>query len=234
MTAQLKGTAEGGWSVMSLKALFIAILGGCVAAGTAQAANIQIQFEDLDINYSNATQIIGSGSTIGVASTDTLTVANFIVDGVPVGSDVTDVTIDLSIPGVQPILNNVNNIVGTNPGGTLVLNFGGGESVSLTLDEVTVIFQALSSTIEFVAGASVASIDSQSLPFGLTLEEPVVVSFSSQVATLSHAGAFVGTFTAAGTGEISSGSQIPEPTSLGLLALGGLMTSVMAYRYRLG
>jgi hypothetical protein len=233
MTAFLQGSAVGGQFGMKFKALFAAFVGCCVAA-SSQAANIQIDFQDLDISYSNTTGDVVSGSTIGTATTDTLTVANFLVDNVSVGTDVTDVTIDLFIPNVDPILNNVTNVKFSDPGGSLVLNFGGGESVSLTLDEVTVIFQALSPTIEFVAAASVASINSQVLPFGLSLNDPVTVSFSTQVATLAHDGIFVGNFTAAGTGEISSGTVIPEPTSLGLLALGGLLTSMMAYRYRLG
>src|SRR5690606_27332718 len=101
----------------------------------------------------------------------------------------------------------------------------------------TVVYQHISNptTVQFVGVASVASVNGQSLPLGLMIGDPVTFSFSSQVTSQTVDGNnFVATFAASGTGEVSGNNIIPEPSSLGLLALSGLLGSMMADRYRLG
>jgi hypothetical protein len=190
-----------------------------LVAQPASAAYIQIQLGGLDLQY--------DGSSIydsGTADPAPLTNATFLSDGVALGpADTSDVTLDLQIPGVLNIPAAGGSVTSAS-GGNLYLDLGDGEFLSLTLDVANVNYVPLTSTVQFVFAGSAASIDGQQLPYGITLGEPVSVSFSTQLIepasyVVTQDGSFVGSFDAQGTGEIHA---VPEPATLGLLGLGGL------------
>jgi hypothetical protein len=98
---------------------------------------------------------------------------------------------------------------------------------------------------DFVFTASLASgfTQSTSFPFDLGIDSqfPVTLSFSAQTsnAVVGQGGA-VSSFTASGTGEVRTGfdpdtsQTVPEPASIGMVVLAGLMGGVYAMRKRLG
>ena len=185
-----------------------------VMVSSASAAVIQIQLGGIDLSY-NGTNIVDTGT---IQNPDPLTNATFIVNKVPVGVDDTGVTLDLYIPKVFNIPV-VGGTVSSDIDGSLYLNLGDGKFLSLKLDSVAVTYIPLASTVYFVFAGSSASIAGQQLPYSLSLDDPVSVSFSTQVSQLSTAGVYVSSFVSAGTGEIQG---VPEPATLSMLALGGL------------
>ncbi len=199
------------------------ILAGAVllavgVVSSASAAVIQIDLGGINIRYDGA-DIVDTGT---VAAPDPLDTATFIKDGVTQGTDTTGVTLDLKIPGVFGIPATGGDISGTvysAAGGYLNLNLGGGEFLSLTLDSVSIDYTLKSSTLKFIfAGSSSSTIVGQSLPYGLSLDNPVSISFSTQVSKRTSAGGYITEFVSAGTGEI-----VPEPATLGLLAFGAVV-----------
>ena len=186
-----------------------------LAGGMAQvaSADLMIQLGGVDLVYDGATVADASG-----AQPDPLTNATFLVQSVNVGAVTTGVALDLSIPGIYNIPVAGGTVSGA-PGGTLDLVLGGGDFLSLTLDESSITFIPLTSTLHFFFAAAAAEIDGQQLPFGLTMFEPVSVSFSTRVTDWTSQGAYLTSFVAAGTGEIQG---VPEPATLSLLALGVL------------
>lgn len=202
---------------------------GSFAGAALQAATMQIFFDDLDLEfaYDGAT---GEITTVGGA--DSLIEIDISIDSNPVGS-ITGGTIDLTIPGLPAIPVGMSSILTSAPGGTLSLDFGGGNFLNLVLEEAQIAYLHASSQIQFVGGGSVGAIGGQSLPLGLVIGDPVSLTISTNVTQLTDDGTNILTFLSNGTGELS-GTVVPEPTSLGLLALGGLLGSMMVYRYRLG
>ena len=200
-----------------MRRLATLLIGSVILVGLAQLASadiLQIQVGGVDIRY-DGTNIVDTG----VASPDPLTNATFILNNVPVGADTTGVTLDMLIPGVFNIPV-IGGQVNSAANGSLDLNLGGGEYLSLTLASATVSYIPVVSTVQFVFLGSAASIDGQQLPYGLSLGDPVSVSFSTQLmAPISQSGGFVSGFVSAGSGEIQG---VPEPATLSLLALGGL------------
>ena len=182
-----------------------------------QAAPLyQIQLGGIDLRY-NGNQIRDFDP--GALDPDPLTNATFLEDGVLIGADTTDVTLNLLVPGVTNIPvggGTVNSAVN----GTLDLDLGGGEFLLLTLDSASVTYIPVVGTVNYVFIGSTAGLNSQNLPFGVVLGEPISVSISTQTTEpVSSNGGFLTVFTTAGTGEIQG---VPEPASLALLSLGGL------------
>lgn len=179
-----------------------------LASCVASAGVIELEFTGMDIEY--------DGSTISAVNDDLTSVIVLEDDVVTAGSPfVADISLDLNIPGVTGIAAGGDQVV-SGAGGSLTLNMPGGDFLDLELDEVTVTFAVVGSA-QFSFGASIAGINGQSLPGGLVINDPLTVSFSTTLDSLSTNGVEVLAFTASGTGEIED--RIPEPTSAALLAM---------------
>ncbi len=199
--------------LLALLAVGSLVLVGLPAA--ASAAMIQIELGGVDLAY--------DGSTItGVDSPDPLTNVTFFDDETKVGvrdDDTYGVSMDLDIPDVYDIPVGGGQVTSATDG-TLYLNLGGGDFLSLLLDEVTVAYVPLTQSVRFVFAGSAAELVGQQLPFDLTIAEPISVSFSTNVREWSSDDdEYLSFFRSKGTGEITG---IPEPATMGLLGIGGL------------
>lgn len=193
------------------------IIAVCLSATLTSgvSAAVMIQLGGINIGY-DGSRIVDAGEQ----NPDLLTNATFIVDNATAGVDSTEVTFDLNIPGVfnLPV---GGGYVNSAANGSLHLDLGGGEHLSLTLASAVVSYMPLTSSIQFVFGGASSVIAGQQLPYDLFLIDPVSVSFSTQIVpgSISQSGGYVTGFAAAGTGEIQG---IPEPATLSFLALGWL------------
>ena len=189
-------------------------------AHVAFGGMIELQFTGLDLSYDGATI---TDDAVGADPLTTLVVLED--DVVTAGSPLTaDINIDLSIPGVTGIAATGDQVVSA-VGGSLTLSMPGGDFLSLVLGEVTVTY--VDDDPPFVFGAAIAAVVGQSMPGGLVMGDPVSVSFSTTVDSLTTSGGDIAAFEASGTGEIRD--VIPEPTALVLLAVGAALGS---YRRR--
>jgi hypothetical protein len=207
--------------------LALAIVLFALAAGTAQRAEaaiiggtIEIIMSDVDIEY-DGTNIFDSDPIGG--DPDALSTASFFQSEVLQGVLTTDLTLDLFIPNVTGILTTGSTIF-SNSGGNLTLRQGNTVLLDLTLGSAEVIYTPFNAFFQFVFTGASGTIDSQALPFGLGMVNPISVSFSTQIDpnSLTTNGSTVIGFRASGSGE-NEGTPIPEPASLVLLGLGGLV-----------
>ena len=196
------------------------------AGNTAQASKIHIFVKGVDISYDSGTGLITDipdGGPDPVFSIE-------IKDGVSLaGPAITPGTLDIEIPGVASIPT-AGGTVTSGSGGFFDLDFAG-HSLHLDLGTADVTYVPAAG-FEFNFANALASIDSQSLPYGLSMTDPISVSISTQATDTGSAGGFLTSFVASGTGEAFE--VVPEPTTMGLLTLGGLLASMVACRYRLG
>ena len=206
---------------MSLKRVFlfaplVAAFSFLSCGNYAQAGVIELQFSGLEISYD------GSTITDGGTGADPLTSVVILEDNTVTGGSpfVSDIAIDIVIPGVSGISAAGDQVL-SDPGGSLTLSLPGGDFVALSLEEVIVTYVD-GSDPSFVFGATVAEVLAQSLPAGLVMNNPVSVSFSTTIDTLTVDAGVVETFTASGTGEIRD--VIPEPTTVALVLVGAFAT----------
>lgn len=188
-------------------ASFLIAFSATLLCSASHAANISIQFSGLDIEYDGT----------DITADDDLTSVAITAGGSPAGPVLTsDISIDALIPEVVGI-DVAGDTVVSDPGGSLDLSFPAGDSLELELGAATVnYFDA--GFVQFTFAAAIATIDSQSLPFDLTIGDPVSISFSTQVVpgTLMDNGVVITAFEATGTGEVQ-GALVPEPSSVALL-----------------
>lgn len=204
---------------------------GIIAVMTAaplwsHASTIEIQLGGVDIRYDGANIF---DYDPGSSDPDPLTTVTFLVDNVMVGSVLTsDITLEMFIPNVLNIDDTGDTVV-SGSGGVFNLGLPAADFLSLELDEATITYADISGIVQFAFGGSIAGLVSQSLPFGLTIEEPISVSFSTQInaGSLVTSGGTVDQFTASGTGEIVG---VPEPSTVILAALGVLGLGFFCWR----
>jgi len=203
------------------------------------AATVRIEFTGLNLEY-DGTNIFDSDPISG-EDPDPLTSVAISVDNLLQGSVLTDsLAIDIFIPGVSGLPSAGSPPAATSaPGGIWNLDLGPAGFISLDLDTVEVTYANLGGTVQFALGASInANVSSQSLPFGLQIDDMVNVSFSTQVTSFTEVVQepfpIITSFTSAGTGEIEGPLGVPEPSSLalGLAGLLGLAVARLGRRRR--
>lgn len=213
----------------------------------ASADTIEIHFTGINIAY-DGTDIVDADP--GANDPDPLVTATIIVEGNAVGTLTTGLTADLLIDDVAVLAG--QTVMNTGANSFFRLEFPDGSDgdlnrdfINLELTNVMVTYLD-SSPKDFVFTATVASgiTDSVSLPLGAFFlhDEPITLSFSAQTSSVTHgAGDVISAFTANGTGEVRGEFDIdrnqrfvPEPASVGMAVLAGLMGGVYAMRKRLG
>jgi hypothetical protein len=219
--------------------LFAALGVAMVWPAVPAAANlIEIQFTGVDLVY-DGTDLYDAAGPAGrngnPAQADPLTTMVFLQDGVPVGTTL------VSTDGLflDVLLKNVPHI----PLGGMVLSGGNGNAfgfdvliqnalgLSLNVDTCSVAW--FGNRLSMAASGVATEVQSQDLPFGLSIDpgEPVSFVVSSNrlanVTTETLGGTeYLTGFTAPGTGSVSG--TLPEPATLALAAFGA--TYVLARR----
>jgi hypothetical protein len=226
---------------MKLHNLMLAAVAACAfAPAQVFSGTIQIELTGVNINYSDPDGIgLGTGTlTDAGAPADALTAMLFSDDSVPVGtltSPPDSLTLDLSVLGIPSILvpaPNSSTSVTAPAGGSLTLGVNASDVLDLDLDTVEVVYSRLSVgmfDIRLLFAGSVGSIVGQSLPFGLNIADPVVVSFNLQGTTTESLG-YLTSFTGAGTGLLTA--PVPEPTSIILVMASVLFAGAICRRQR--
>ena len=214
--------------VRSLCCLAPAALLVVLAAPPLQAGVVEIHFTGMNIEYDGTVDF-----DISTPSPDPLGSVTFYVDGVQTGSTLTsNISVDLLIPGVTGI-DVGGDTVTSSTGGSLNLVLDG-SSLSLELGAVGINYTQVLPGFELVFGATTSSLVGQDLPFDIVLDDPVTVSFSTQIdsGSLTDNGQLLTAFTASGTGQVQGGGDsgviaTPEPASivLALMAMVGIMFS---------
>lgn len=211
--------------------VIVTALCGTLAA-SANAAVLEIQFTGMNLVYdgsnlfdSAASNTTGTGAR---ALADPLDSMVFLVDGAQVGSVVTsNIAFDTYIKGLTGIPA-AGGLVTTSGNGNgfgldlLTKNTDPAWGLALQLDKMQ--FYYSGNKIAIATSGLSSSLFTQDLPNGLQFDpsQPIsIVLSSANITNLTTSGGFVTGFTAAGTGNIS-GTLVPEPASLVLLALGGL------------
>ena len=209
--------------------LAILAIAGLAMAVPASAANLQILYTGINLCYDGST--LYNADEVG--GYDQLDIAVFKVDGVTVGTSI-PTYLQTSISGVENIPVGGGTVFSDSFAGIFDLHFGTflGTDGYLALDwgePVKVEFDGTDMTIH--GNAVVGGIFGQSLPFGLTMAEPVTVSFSTQVFDKTDDGQVLTSFKASGTGEVTGPvDPIPEPATLLLLGAGLLGGRIVSRR----
>ncbi len=153
----------------------------------------------------------------------------FLVDGVPVGSLLTsNIALDAYIKGITNVPAGGGSVVSSGNGNAYGVDLLTGTTdpawgLALQIDKFSLFYTG--NKVAMAAAGQSTSIWAQSLPFGLAFDpsQPISVVFSSaNLTNVTTSGDFLKGFDAAGTGNIS-GTLAPEPCTLVLLTLGGLL-----------
>lgn len=199
---------------------------------TASAnAGISIEFTGLDLIY-DGSAFYDAGSIAGgvadPADADQLVSLDFFNNNTLVGSLSADIALDIYIPDVTGISAAPNTTYNTttpgNPGyfdlliGTSPL---ASEYLLVDLASVSITYLDITGVVQFTFAGAISTSITQDLPFGLVADEPVTISFSTQIVpgTLTSDAGFITGFNAIGTGEFQS---IPTPSAVALLGASGL------------
>lgn len=179
----------------------------------AAAATIQIQFSGLDLVY-DGTTLRDAGSPAGgdgvPAESDALISMHFLQNGWLVGSLTSDIWADiaLAVSGIP-----AGGGTGTGTGGIFDLLTQpactvGCWGLALDVGETQVTYNA--GAVSVTGSGTVSSVFAQNLPFGITIGQPIVFSFSANIldGTLTTGENVVTGFSARGTGEVTG---VPEP-----------------------
>jgi hypothetical protein len=165
----------------------------------------------------DATSCGGGGGNNTLA--DQLVTMAFFVDGNFVGLQTTNIWADINIGVAGGIADTGTTTVGTTPGIFDLLTNPSNPGWGLALNAGTGTMIYSNGILSFAGLASVNSIFSQNLPFGLVIDQPIVVAYSMNITSSTSAGGFITSAHGSGTGEVR-GTAVPEPASLLLLGSG--------------
>lgn len=226
-------------SCMAILSMFVA------AAPQASADTMEIFFSGINIEY-DGTDIFDAdpdGDTTDPVS------ASVSVNGSPVLPMITGARADLFIDNIALQTDTTVSPVGANSYFELSFPDGAdGDSdrdfLRLDLVDLTVTYiDGAAKDFVFSASVSNAFSVSDSLPLDAIalLTTPITLSFSAQTSSVAMGpGNAVASFLASGTGEIRADFDpdtdivVPEPGTIGLAALAGLMGGAFVMRKRLG
>jgi len=219
----------------SLMTLAIAALLALASGTPARAATLEIHFTGLNLVF-NGTEIVDATSPLGgvgdPSEADPLATMAFFVDNVLVGSLTSDIYADVAIFGVEPLPVG-GGVVEAQGGGFDLLTSSLGFGLALALDQVTLLYTG--GQIALFGASAVVEVIEQSLPFGLTLGQPIQVLF--ELGTLTNVtddGTFLTGFSSSGTGSIAGMEALPVPEPATLLLFGtGLIGVGIHLRRRL-
>lgn len=229
------------WATLSC----VAILSLFLATPRASADTMEIFFSGIHIEY-DGTNIFDADPDGG--SSDPVS-ASISVNGTPVLPLITGAQADLFIDNIALLANTTSAPLGLNSYFELSFPDGAdGDSdrdfLRLDLENITVTYiDGAPKDFVFTASVSNAFSVSDSLPLDAIalLEAPLTLSFSAQTSSVTLGpGNAIAAFLASGTGEIraefdpDTGNVIPEPGTIGLAALAGLMGGAFVMRKRLG
>ena len=203
-----------------MKKILFAVLLGVLLITPAYAGELQIQITGMDWVYDGTylyDAISPDGGNGAPLESDPLLSAAFLVNGTQVGTTLTSgIWFDSSIPVLTvPVAGNVSN-----GGGYFdLLTSNAGWGIALDIYSFSIDTAQGQSSGTMTGSLLDTYINSQNLPFGLSMGDPVVVAFSANIYTPSVDNGDYLSFTARGTGEIT-GQTVPEPISMLLLGLG--------------
>lgn len=212
---------------LSLSGITIAVLMSCsILSAPASGAILEIQFTGMDLVYGNdvlydAGGIMGSLGRSEAA--DPLLTMVFLVDGVQQGIVTSDIAIDTRIADLYGIPAAGGAVV-SGAGFVDLFTKSSGQGWGLALNVDSMSFFYTGNNIAIAAAGVSSEIYRQDLPFGLAFDESQPLSIvlsSANLTNVTTANGFVTGFRAAGTGSIS-GVLLPEPTTMLLVAIGGL------------
>jgi hypothetical protein len=189
---------------------------------------VEIQFTGLDLTY-DGTDIVDATDPVGgsgdPAEADPLTTMVFLVNGSLVGTLTDDIFADVLVQDVLNIPDTGGVVTSGGNGGAFgfdLLTSLAGWGISLDIDKVKVYYTG--DEVAIAAAGVATQIGYQDLPFDIVLDGAKTVSIvasSTNLSNLTASGGYLTGFDASGTGSVK-GVFIPEPATLGLVALGGL------------
>jgi hypothetical protein len=203
-----------------------------LVAGAAQAANLEIQIAGVDLVYDGQNLYDAGGAAGGAgnpAQADPLIGIGFLLDGILQGVLWQDVYIDFYLANLTNIPVGGGTVTSGGNGDAFGLDLltssvAPGYGLGLNLDEFA--FWYSGSELFIATGGTASSLSTQNLPFGLSFDTPIdeikIVLSSANLSNVTDDGTFLTGFTSSGTGNLA-GEGTPEPATLALLALGGLM-----------
>jgi hypothetical protein len=200
-----------------------------IGAGSIGAATLEIQLAGLDLTYDgnalyDATSI--NGRAANPAEADPLLSMHFLVNGSPVGTLTSDVYADVYVDGLTNCPATGGMATTSGQGDTFGIDLMTNSSnpsggLSLNIDQFQMFYAG--NEVSMAATGVASSVALQNLPFGFEFDvnEPITIILSSaHLTNVTTAGGFLTGFNSSGTGNIAG---VPEPVSLMLLGVGGLV-----------
>jgi hypothetical protein len=210
--------------------LILALCG--IVAAPASGSVLEVQFSGMDLVYNGtdlfdtgASNVVGTGT---FAQADPLLTMSFLVDGVQQGTTLnTNIAIDTFIKGLSGIPAAGGSVVTSGNGNAFGLDLltkttTPGWGLALNIDKFSFFYSG--NKVAIATSGQSTALWSQALPFGLAFDpsQPIsIVLSSANLTNVTTANGLVTGFRAAGTGNIS-GTLLPEPTTMLLLALSGM------------